>query len=1118
MPDPAPPAGVRLRLPAGMRIADAGPSDVEVRDLDFGDLLPLGSRRGVDVQLEEALSQGGLDRLWAVDLEPDPDPSSRDAGGIPDLVPLSGSADDALFEVDVAADEDAVVLVAQDDVLHWVFPEIDADAPDDAAPTRAAPGEAGVRRFRLPTAAEPVEGDGTRGLFQTLGKKLKAIVFKFVVDRVAGWAIDRLVERFERKVMPQQGLVWLSKDQWEPTGSPADLDGARRVLLLVHGTFSSTLGSFGALREGPGANAFRRWGGDYDLVLGFDHRTLSVTPEDNAERLADLLAPLHGAAVDVICYSRGGLVVRWLAERVLPVRARKPGIERVFFVGPTNGGTELARNANWHALVDTFTNLALASSKVLALTGVGPGVLPVLSGVVKGVSVLVKAMATVGTEGRVPGLWAMNPDGEFLVERTNGGTLPPQPDRAPAYLAFTSDFEPKLLRAAPDADRHQLPPKWVRLLADGFVDGLFSAADGERVPNDLVVDQASAQRVHPEVRDRFRDRFGVVENLSGNEACYHLNYFVQDHLLGWLDMHLDPRESMMEQGPAALAPENGSGAIEPTASSWPYKLTAGTPRAAPPSASPPRNGGGDDDGVRDGDLPDVDSTVSADPETVSIQIEAEAPAKVEVDTPFDLVTRLGRALDRSTGPNVAFGELLGVDPSKPLRVELRAISGVRLLDDTTRLKVEVPKADDILELVFEVMPTAVGTAEVWIVIGQRPDVRKRLKLTIEVVAELTGDAGVATVSVSASTGAAPFSHQLEATVIRSDGAFHIDYQLVSWPLQLRYRSAQPHRVEGDLAGFVANLHADIDAKAKKRGKADAGLLREIRAEGTRLFRQLLPTDLQRLLWTHRDALFGLQILSDDPMIPWEMLNISDPDSPTAKERRFLGELGLTRAIWNQWGATRIPWRSAGFEVIVPEYPAGSKYVLKFAMKEGAHLRERYGATALADRSEDAVLERLGKGGDLDVLHFAGHGESKPGQLNLILDGQITPEGWRPTRLSATVVSAEADLRHGEGGPLVFLNACQSGQQHFELTEDLSWSRVFLQAGAGAVIAPVWVVGDGSAMTFSTRLYEALLDQGLPFAEALRVARQGAFDDGDPTWLAYRAYAHPEARLVRTEGS
>jgi hypothetical protein len=78
------------------------------------------------------------------------------------------------------------------------------------------------------------------------------------------------------------------------------------LLVFVHGTGSSTLGSFGDLRtdqRGLWSMLQRRFG---ERIFGFEHRTLSESPIENALALARALP--RGARVALVSHSRGGLV------------------------------------------------------------------------------------------------------------------------------------------------------------------------------------------------------------------------------------------------------------------------------------------------------------------------------------------------------------------------------------------------------------------------------------------------------------------------------------------------------------------------------------------------------------------------------------------------------------------------------------------------------------------------------------------------------------------------------------------------------------------------------------------------------------------------------------------
>lgn len=175
-----------------------------------------------------------------------------------------------------------------------------------------------------------------RGLGDALGGLISK-VFTLSVGAAPDAILDAALGQLQDKA--ELGVSWLGtkvlmraiEDRLEQppglyrwvgaSGKPADLAPARLVdakdapqadppcnamLVFVHGTGSSTLGSFGELRTGDrdlwGALDARFPGGIY----GFEHRTLSESPIENAIQLVGALP--RGAQVSLASHSRGGLV------------------------------------------------------------------------------------------------------------------------------------------------------------------------------------------------------------------------------------------------------------------------------------------------------------------------------------------------------------------------------------------------------------------------------------------------------------------------------------------------------------------------------------------------------------------------------------------------------------------------------------------------------------------------------------------------------------------------------------------------------------------------------------------------------------------------------------------
>jgi CHAT domain-containing protein len=214
------------------------------------------------------------------------------------------------------------------------------------------------------------------------------------------------------------------------------------VLVLLHGTFSNTQGTFGKLwQEHPHKvrELFARYG---HCVYGFDHPTLLVSPIDNALMLARALP--DGARVHLLTHSRGGLVAEVLArvcarpelaERALApfkdpahraqhkalrelaaeLRGRDIRVERVVRVACPARGTLLASKR-----LDAYVSVLKWS---LELAGIP--VAPLL------VDFIGEVASQRTDPGLLPGLEAMTPESPLVQwlhasEGEGGGPLPGQ--------------------------------------------------------------------------------------------------------------------------------------------------------------------------------------------------------------------------------------------------------------------------------------------------------------------------------------------------------------------------------------------------------------------------------------------------------------------------------------------------------------------------------------------------------------------------------------------------------------------------------------------------------------------------------------------------------------------
>lgn len=393
------------------------------------------------------------------------------------------------------------------------------DFSPEAADPRASVGlydEDGVLRWIYrPPRAQALRRRGGITDF-SFGTPLQA----FVLDRPIGPnQVTQGLEALDAQLTPRRGLQRWTGQGLQPVLA-SDVSGP--TLLLVHGTFSSSdmwFQQLGAAGNAAGQALLAQWRAAYgDNILAFDHATLSVTPWLNALDLADALAGVDGP-IDVLCHSRGGLVVAWLLRlAALPVR-------QAVFVGSPLNGTSLASPHRLRHALDLLANAANA----LALAGAAAGtVLPLAAGAAGLAKVL----------GQTLKLGAALPLADAAVALVPGlASQQRTTNNAETQRLFSARWrvQPRLAVVSADFQPNAGQPAWkfwTRLcrpglqLLDAGADLVFPGA------NDLVVDTDTMAHfgTPPGVVD------GVAEHLAlgATASTWHTNYFADARVVAFL--------------------------------------------------------------------------------------------------------------------------------------------------------------------------------------------------------------------------------------------------------------------------------------------------------------------------------------------------------------------------------------------------------------------------------------------------------------------------------------------------------------------------------------------------------------------------------------------------------
>jgi len=1041
--------------------------------------------------------------------------------------------------LEVASDESAVILVDRDGCYSWHLPTEDATrAPLPARPTRDLPGATRTLSFDLtPAGTATRDLEVTRGLFGgLLPGALRAVVMKFAAPWLAGQAIGFL----ERDV--QRGLIVITDSDPQTWRRVEDLASVRlpsdrtpRILLLVHGTFSSTAATYGALGCTAEGCAFLTAAlSSYDAVLGFDHPTLSVDPLANA---TDLLRRLevHQApmVIDVLCHSRGGLVSRSFAEQVLPASGWAGSVDRIVFTAAPNGGTSLADPKRWNDLLEVITNLTAVGAAVVAGLPGGAPVSTVVAGAIKGIAALVKYLGAYAlTQGGVPGLASMTPDGPFVTDLN--AFQPGQPREGTNWFVVSSDFHVNLF------DDHHNPPEFprelARRLAEGAVDPIFQGA------NDLVVNDSSMAEIGGPGGGFVADTL----DFGTNDVVYHGNYFLQPAFFRTVTHWLLDRPSASRAEP----PTSGRGATagislddyltgaeppfpeEVGQSEFEYRDLGGPAVLGGAGMDGPEQGGGGsvrtvrrtrslgDRGGLEVAAREPEARSRPDPgpaEPVPAHLLAEMPSAPVVGERSEVRVALSRRrIEARTVNGTHDDATIPVLPGRELTAHVVGKLNA-VVDGCSTDVFTLPAGNGISELTFRVIPQQVGAVVVSVDI--RDGVVPLAMLTLKADAVATGSGPVSATYTARTTTASTDTPDLEDTFwleiheteIGDRTVFEYTVRSPSLGLLETYTSP-PLR---DRQRYVSELFRDIACLYDDHGPG-AAFVSGLQDRGAQLFDELFPRELRELLWQYRTHLDNFLLLADEPFIPWELVHLKAPSGRRGRTPMFLGQLGLVR--WQFAGFPRRTLRARTGRVwsLCPAYP-DSPSVLVESQAEAEYLAQHFSAHAAV--GTEAGLTSLLHRGRFDLLHFSGHGFTDPADVQsakIVLAGEVGAGGTvAPRYLTATTVAQNAHLRAADGGgPLIVVNACQTGRGGEQLSSFGGFAKAFLDAGAAAYVSTLWSVREVPAREFVETLYDRLV-AGDTMAVATRAAREAARGAGDASWLAYVVYARPDARLVTT---
>lgn len=383
---------------------------------------------GGSPEWQEAIFEHGMEEVAAAEVQP----LAMELADEPVLVePGSPDVYVEMRAMPTEPDEALLMMVESDGVVQWFLPRNPAEqalAVHEASDEPAGPVE---YRFHVPRSVLVPPPDLTAAASDAAGFGGAVVrFFKFRIvrelldrslDRVRDWVIENIEKRNKieafRRFDREAGFPEVTQGELEAMAG-------QRVLLMTHGIFSSLEGAFGDMAD-PAGEVYQHLRSVYgNRMFGWDHWTVGKEPLENA---LDLLTRLPaGLKPDILCHSRGGLVVRGMLEHpdAEAVRRAKFGhVGKAVFVAAANQGSQLATPSNINRLLNIYS--AVGSIPALGQAGV---VLKVVVGLLK---VLVHRLADLPSivalnvhEAKNPFLQAINgplttPTGEVVIAHAN---------------------------------------------------------------------------------------------------------------------------------------------------------------------------------------------------------------------------------------------------------------------------------------------------------------------------------------------------------------------------------------------------------------------------------------------------------------------------------------------------------------------------------------------------------------------------------------------------------------------------------------------------------------------------------------------------------------------------
>jgi len=506
------------------------------------------------------------------------------------------------------------------------------------------------------------------------------------------------------------------------------------------------------------------------------------------------------------------------------------------------------------------------------------------------------------------------------------------------------------------------------------------------------------------------------------------------------------------------------------------------------------------------------------PRTATRYTHVLAPRRVELGAWQAVTVRL------TLGPETLASLPLAVKEARTVVVSLLPVSEGVEIEEPARGKLELASGQDTRPLAFLFRGLSPGPQKMLLAFQQDERPVGEVPVIVEVVQESLADEPQRQIQgpVFADRPVPqPVDLEIEVLLEPRDGKTRLKYFLhsPSQAVDFHHLPIAGPEIVGKAEDFQAALLAKIEGlQAGLDVDGTELLLAETQSKlqgiGRNLWDEIFSSEMRQAYREFHARVRTIQITSEEPYIPWELIKPYDDDGPGEPlDHDFLAcKFQLTR-----WLAGRKPPAAvvrAGQLVCIEAGKSPGLAPLRNAAEERATLATLARTHGLEDKSPKEAtfpaIEALLEQGTMGISHVVAHGDFTPAQPN---ESSLRLEDGRSFRAEDLQGRVKTGVRKAR--PLVFLNACRVGSQGWALTGLGGWARRWVEhCGCGAFLGPLWSVSDRLAFEFAKTFYGAL-ERGETFGAAAQEARRhvAKLAPARPTWLAYSVYGHPNGRLI-----